>query len=78
MKIPDARFSFRTKEIPLRQIKCHIAHTTPETLRADSGKCSSVRRCIRGRLRRWGRDIGPSIEDKIVRFPEKTRHQFFS
>ncbi len=26
-------FSFRTKEIPLRQIMCHIAHTTPETLR---------------------------------------------
>jgi len=69
-------FSFRTKEIPLRQIKCHIAHTTPETLRLIR---ENVHRSpmYTGQIEAIGPRYCPSIEDKIVRFPEKTRHQFF-
>ncbi len=69
-------FSFRTKEIPLRQIMCHIAHTTPETLRLIR---ENVHRSpmYTGQIEAIGPRYCPSIEDKIVRFPEKSRHQFF-
>src|ERR1700748_893336 len=69
-------FSFRTKEIPLRQIVCHIAHTTPETLRLIR---ENVHRSpmYSGQIEAIGPRYCPSLEDKIVRFPEKTRHQFF-
>ena len=69
-------FSFRTKEIPLRQIMCHIAHTTPETLRLIR---ENVHRSpmYTGQIEAIGPRYCPSIEDKIVRFPEKTSHQFF-
>src|ERR1700678_528833 len=69
-------FSFRTKQIPLRQIMCHIAHTTPETLRLIR---ENVHRSpmYTGQIEAIGPRYCPSIEDKIVRFPEKTQHQFF-
>ena len=69
-------FSFRTKQISLRQIMCHIAHTTPETLRLIR---ENVHRSpmYTGQIEAIGPRYCPSIEDKIVRFPEKTRHQFF-
>jgi len=69
-------FSFRTKEIPLRQIMCHIAHTTPETLQLIR---ENVHRSpmYSGQIGAIGPRYCPSIEDKIVRFPDKTRHQFF-
>jgi tRNA uridine 5-carboxymethylaminomethyl modification enzyme len=69
-------FSFRTREIPLRQINCHIAHTTEETLRLIR---ENVHRSpmYTGQIAAIGPRYCPSIEDKIVRFPDKTRHQFF-
>ncbi len=69
-------FSFRTRELPLRQINCHIAHTTPETLRLirDNVHRSPM---YTGQIEAVGPRYCPSIEDKIVRFPDKTRHQFF-
>jgi tRNA uridine 5-carboxymethylaminomethyl modification enzyme len=74
-------FSFRSPfakggALPLRQINCHIAHTTPETLRLIR---ENVHRSpmYTGQIEAIGPRYCPSIEDKIVRFPEKTRHQFF-
>ncbi|WP_213805310.1 tRNA uridine-5-carboxymethylaminomethyl(34) synthesis enzyme MnmG [Granulicella sp. dw_53] len=61
---------------PLRQIVCHVAHTTKETLRLIR---ENVHRSpmYSGQIGAVGPRYCPSIEDKIVRFPEKTRHQFF-
>jgi tRNA uridine 5-carboxymethylaminomethyl modification enzyme len=61
---------------PLRQIVCHVAHTTDETLRLIR---ENVHRSpmYSGQIEAIGPRYCPSIEDKIVRFPEKTRHQFF-
>ena len=61
---------------PLRQISCHIATTTPETLQLIR---ENVHRSpmYTGQIEAIGPRYCPSIEDKIVRFPDKISHQFF-
>jgi len=69
-------FSFRTKKIVQPQISCHIAFTTPETLRIireNVGRSAMYS----GQIEGIGPRYCPSIEDKIVKFPDKTQHQFF-
>ena len=69
-------FSFRTTDLPMRQISCHIAHTTPETLRLIRENFSRSP-MYSGQITATGPRYCPSIEDKIVRFPDKEQHQFF-
>lgn len=69
-------FSFTTRRISQPQISCYIGYTTPH-----------LHRLIRENLTRSplysGQIVGigprycPSIEDKVVKFPDKERHQLF-
>jgi tRNA uridine 5-carboxymethylaminomethyl modification enzyme len=60
----------------LRQVSCYIAQTTPETLRLikENAHRSPM---YTGQISGVGPRYCPSIEDKIVRFPDKTQHQLF-
>ncbi len=69
-------FSFLTERIDREQIRCHLAYTTEETHRILS---ESIARSplYSGQIEGIGPRYCPSIEDKIVKFPEKRRHQIF-
>ena len=69
-------FSLSTRTLPLRQVGCHIARTTPGTMRLirDNAHRSPM---YTGQISAVGPRYCPSIEDKIVRFPDKSEHQFF-
>src|SRR5216110_3511464 len=71
-------FSFRTKRVAHQdsQVPCYIAWTTPETHRVIR---ENVHRSpmYSGQIQSIGPRYCPSIEDKIVKFPDKTTHQLF-
>jgi tRNA uridine 5-carboxymethylaminomethyl modification enzyme len=71
-------FSFRTKRVVHHdsQVPCYIAWTTPETHRIIR---ENVHRSpmYSGQIQSIGPRYCPSIEDKIVKFPDKTTHQLF-
>ncbi|PYX03068.1 MAG: tRNA uridine-5-carboxymethylaminomethyl(34) synthesis enzyme MnmG [Acidobacteria bacterium] len=71
-------FSFRTKRVGHhdQQVPCYIAWTTPETQRIIR---ENVHRSpmYSGQIKSIGPRYCPSIEDKIVKFPDKTTHQLF-
>jgi tRNA uridine 5-carboxymethylaminomethyl modification enzyme len=69
-------FSFRTKELPQRQVVCHICYTTAETHRIIR---ENIHRSplYSGQIQGIGPRYCPSIEDKIVKFPDKLQHQIF-
>src|SRR6266700_1500636 len=69
-------FSFRTKKITQKQVPCYIAFTTAETHRIIQ---ENVHRSpmYSGQIKSIGPRYCPSIEDKIVKFPDKTTHQLF-
>jgi tRNA uridine 5-carboxymethylaminomethyl modification enzyme len=69
-------FSFLTERINRPQVHCHLGYTTEEThkILSDSVARSPL---YSGQIEGVGPRYCPSIEDKIVKFPEKRRHQIF-
>ena len=69
-------FSFLTEKIDRPQIPCHIAYTNAETRRILQ---EAIPRSplYSGQIKGRGPRYCPSIEDKIVKFPDKLRHQIF-
>ena len=73
---PPEPFSFLTDRITTPQIACHITHTTPRThaLIRDNLARSPM---YSGQIQASGARYCPSIEDKVVRFADRERHQIF-
>ncbi len=73
---PPEPFSALTERIDNRQIDCHITWTTPAghaLIRANLGRAP----IYSGQIEGTGPRYCPSIEDKVVRFADRTRHQIF-
>ncbi|MBI1872961.1 MAG: tRNA uridine-5-carboxymethylaminomethyl(34) synthesis enzyme MnmG [Acidobacteria bacterium] len=73
---PPIPFSFSTDAIERQQINCFLLHTNDrihELVRANVDKSP----LFNGQIRGIGPRYCPSLEDKVVRFPQKDRHQIF-
>ncbi len=69
-------FSYQTKELPKNKVVCHIGYTndaTKEVILKNIDRSPLYSGVIEG----VGPRYCPSLEDKIVRFTDKQRHQFF-
>jgi tRNA uridine 5-carboxymethylaminomethyl modification enzyme len=73
---PPLPFSYLTREIMTPQIACHVTETTPAThaiIRANLHRAPMYS----GQIESVGPRYCPSIEDKVVRFAGRERHQIF-
>lgn len=73
---PPQPFSYLTEKITNPQIQCYITHTNEEThriIRDNFSKCALFSGLITG----VGPRYCPSIEDKLVKFADRTSHQIF-
>ncbi len=69
-------FSYMTERLPVEQTPCYLTYTTPKTheiIRANLHRSPLYSGMIKG----TGPRYCPSIEDKVVRFADKERHQLF-
>ena len=73
---PPIPFSFATTRITQTQIPCHITYTNECTHEIIRGALDRSPLYV-GRIQGRGPRYCPSIEDKVVRFADKERHQIF-
>lgn len=73
---PPTPFSYMTDTVNVPQISCYITHTNPAThdiIRANIHRAPMYS----GQIESTGPRYCPSIEDKVVRFADRERHQIF-
>ena len=73
---PPPTFSFDDSPPPLRQLPCYVTHTTAETHRIISENIDKSA-IYSGSIHSVGPRYCPSIEDKIVKFPNRASHRIF-
>ena len=73
---PPVPFSFLTRQIETPQISCYITHTNARTHALINDNLDSAP-IYSGQIKGTGPRYCPSIEDKVVRFAEKSSHQIF-
>ncbi len=73
---PQIPFSYMTDKITVPQIDCHITYTTAETHQIIRDNLHQAP-LYSGQISGTGPRYCPSIEDKVVRFADKERHQIF-
>ncbi|MBD3180476.1 MAG: tRNA uridine-5-carboxymethylaminomethyl(34) synthesis enzyme MnmG [Candidatus Latescibacteria bacterium] len=69
-------FSFRTEKIESEQVSCHITYTNREAHKLIMDNIDRAP-LFSGQIKGVGPRYCPSIEDKVVRFRDKQRHQLF-
>src|SRR5262249_37718833 len=73
---PPVPFSFLSGPIARPQVSCHLLHTTDrvhEIVRANIARSP----LFNGQIKSIGPRYCPSFEDKVMRFPDKDRHEIF-
>lgn len=73
---PPVPFSFLTSGVRREQVACYLLHTNErvrELVQANVDRSP----LFNGQIRGIGPRYCPSLEDKIIRFPDKERHQIF-
>ena len=73
---PPPPFSYRTQHIPLPQVPCHLTYTNSQTHEIINENIDRSP-LFSGVIDSVGPRYCPSIEDKVVRFADKDRHQIF-
>ncbi len=73
---PPTPFSFLTRIIDTPQVDCHVTGTTPATHALIAANLDKAP-LYSGQIAGVGPRYCPSIEDKVVRFAERQRHQIF-
>ena len=73
---PPVPFSYMTEAITTPQIGCRITYTTAQTHRLID-KNLHLSAMYSGQIDSTGPRYCPAIEDKVVRFPDRNRHQIF-
>ncbi len=73
---PPPPFSFSTEKITNRQLPCYITYTNEKTHEIILGSLDRSP-LYSGKIKGVGPRYCPSIEDKVVRFADKERHQVF-
>ena len=73
---PPVPFSFLTGRVDRPQVLCHLLHTTDEIHRMVRSHIKDSP-LYNGQIKGIGPRYCPSLEDKVMRFPDRERHQIF-
>ena len=73
---PPVPFSYMSRRLDRPQISCHLLHTTPRVRELVQERIADSP-LYNGQIKGIGPRYCPSLEDKIMRFPDREAHQVF-